>query len=367
MQRKIFYIIQGSLLMCVLVSYPLWFNDRAVPLASAVDVLVFKGWLHVGTLAVWGMLFLASFWKFRKPSVLITFLFVSLILALQDQLRWQPWFYQYLLMISFYVLYTAKRIRHIDFRNVIRLILIGSYVWAGIHKYNAAFIEEFIPKILQTEIVWLGYLLPVIETLLAIGLIPQRTRRISTVGLMIMHLLILIAVINGSMRFNLVLIPWNLGLMILVFILFWYQEKRAGFELDRAVLSKSIALLLTIILPSLNFVGYWDSYLSFSLYSEKTDKAYFFVSDEFKQRFSEESQQLFDMENKIYVQKLAYSELNTPMYPERRVYIEIFEKFCSEADQNFDIIIQLQTMPNPLKNEWKKETIFCEDIGYSFE
>src|SRR5436305_10793775 len=79
-------------------SAPLWLNVRAypvLPVAGTFPVLL-RPWDILLFVAV--LLFLGiAFWKYRLGVA--GFLFTSLWLALQDQNRWQPWFYLYWVML----------------------------------------------------------------------------------------------------------------------------------------------------------------------------------------------------------------------------------------------------------------------------
>ena len=109
------------------------------------------------------------------------------------------------------------------------------------------------------------------EMMIGIGLALRKTRVVAIWSALLMHSLLLLLLI-GSRR-NEVIWPWNLGMIIMVLLLFrrseasWFQvnfRKRArglAMYLPRAV------FLLCGVLPAFSFAGWWDLYLSGALYA----------------------------------------------------------------------------------------------------
>lgn len=360
MIKKLFYTVLGSLLACVLISYPLWLNDRTIPLVPVVEWLVLIGWTHHVFIGAWGSLFIFLMVYPAKKGPLILFLILSIVLALQDQLRWQPWFYQFLLLLLFYCLYASDRISKKELLSIFRVCLVGIYAWSGIHKFNAAFVYEYLPDVIGFEVGMIGYAIPVLETILAIGLLFARTRYTAVTGVLLMHFLILMNVLFGSMHHNLVIIPWNLAMMYLVYLLFWNRENHR-FLIPK--LSTFTASLIFLVLPGFNLAGMWDGYLSFGLYAEKHDKGALYVSESFKQHLPESLAPHYGIENKLNLQKFAFSELNVPFYPEERVMKGVLKTLCQRSKNEFDIILEVEHLPNALVSEWNATYFFCEDVG----
>jgi hypothetical protein len=75
-------------------SFRLWLSDRHFPL-----VPVFKFLPEIGYLPIIAGLMLVCIIIFRRSQkFIIVFLIIDLLLAIMDQNRWQPWYYQYTLM-----------------------------------------------------------------------------------------------------------------------------------------------------------------------------------------------------------------------------------------------------------------------------
>lgn len=363
MDRKLLVICLLSLLGCFLISYPLLFNTRALPVVPTLDWLVFTGGYQVLFLSFLGVSALLLI--FKKPSksvfLLSTTLLFLLILALQDQIRWQPWFYIFGILLVFLLAYYFKQINTHSLADIFRIATIGVYIWSGIHKLNTAFVEDTLPNTFNLDLGLLGYSIPIFETLLGLGLVFQTTRKGSVIGLFGMHFFIFYHIIFGSISYDLVIVPWNIGMLSILILLFWHKDQFAN-QLKPWNLGKVAAGIVFLILPSLNFIGLWQSYPSFNLFSGKTTKAFLYVDDQFKDRFLANTQKKFDVENKISITKLSFSELKVPTPPDKQIYLEIFKAFCNDADHDLQVILEIKEMPHLFTNKWDKSSFFCSDL-----
>jgi hypothetical protein len=70
---------------------------------------------------------------------------LMLILAADDQSRWQPWFFQYGLMIGGLALARDTE----DALAAWRTVLIGLYFWSGVQKLNATFMTHLFPWLVE--------------------------------------------------------------------------------------------------------------------------------------------------------------------------------------------------------------------------
>ncbi len=103
----------------------------------------------------------------------------------------------------------------------------------------------------------------ILEALIGIGLLIQKTRRIAVALAIVMHSLILASLI--STKQNSVVWPWNMAMMVMVPLLFW----RNGTSVWKSVLNSEksdlrshlakVVLLVCGALPALSFIGLWGS------------------------------------------------------------------------------------------------------------
>lgn len=354
-------IIIISFLVSILLCFPLWLNDRLFPVLPVLEVLLTEGQFHFTLLLmifVSGLISLLDF-KFTIHSLIFFLLLIS-IFCLQDYNRWQPWVYIFSVLLVFILLNRSKLITEKTLLSSFRIAIVGIYLWSGLHKFNAGFISDTLPQLSVPNLGLFSYAIPLTEALLAIGLIFLSSRKFSVLLLLGMHFLILYEILLGSISFNTAIIPWNLTMMFMLLLLFWNKDSFSLFS--KFSTSKSFAVFIFMILPAANFVDLWPGYPSFNLFSGKTDKAFLYVDEDFKTNFKSNSLSKFDDENRISVHSYAYSELNVPFYSEKDVYLQLLDKLCEQSSHEFSVVMEIKTLPNLFRDEWKTESFFCNQF-----
>ena len=124
----------------------LWVSARSFPLVPVTDALPpipypFDYAIFAALLAL--LVPIAGAQRPRK--YIVCFLALAALLCLGDQLRWRPWFYQYLFMLAALAFYPWGR--HIPEReqavlNVFRLIVASVYFYSGLQKVQAGFLSR---------------------------------------------------------------------------------------------------------------------------------------------------------------------------------------------------------------------------------
>lgn len=265
----------------ILLSWSLWTSRRDYPLFPVAEWLpqFAPGISALVALAMVGLLI----WLVVRPQAwsALACLGLFLFLALQDQSRWQPWAYQYVLMLLPVVLLRVGK----DERAVLGLlqfILVMVYLWGGIHKCQPGWLSVWenslvAPLLSETGgtfsdalLLGLGYLVPAVEILMAIGLLFRKTRVAGLIAILVTHLtiLVLLGPVKGYIS-NSVVWPWNLVMVGMALILFYKEEVyflgslKVGWLRPLAV----VLFVLMTVAPGLFYFGLWDRYLSFSLYA----------------------------------------------------------------------------------------------------
>jgi hypothetical protein len=303
----------------------LWLSGRRYPLVPVLGSLPTiqppaDGVIYAAILIL--TLLAAVFVRSRK--VLAALIAVAALYALFDESRWQPWFYQYLLMLAAFLDPRPGRAL-----GTCRWIVACVYFWSGLHKVNAGFIHQTFPFLVETLPggPWLrplAYAAPVLEAAMGAGLLTARFRSIAAVSAISMHLLILAGIGPLGQGFDSVVWPWNLAMICLV----WFLLRSEGDW--RPV--PGWAILLCGVAPALHFFNLWDGYLSFSLYSGNSNYAVIYMADAVADRLPEALQQQIDT-NPSQVDELdlmawSYAELNVPAYSELRVYRSVARRVC---------------------------------------
>jgi hypothetical protein len=338
--------------LTLLISAPLWLNTRAYPVLPLLNRFPITGqpWdriIFAASLALLGL----SFWKWRwaVPG----FLIVSLFMALQDQNRWQPWFYLYWVMLLLTQLPPSAALAG----N--RLVLCAVYFWAGIYKCNARFHDEVVSFFYSNLIGWLpAFLLPlakfalsitpVVEMFVAIGLWIPRWRLAALLAAGVIHLTALILLGPWGHNFNSVIWPWNLAMPAFLILVFTGSQAAPPWPALRKPAWGALVTAAFCVLPILGCYGWWDSYLCFSVYSGATDRGSILISAALKERLPAPMQRFaqpirpgapagpgiplqFDFRN------WAETEIKVPPIPEKRAYLSVARYLCAWAEQPEDL------------------------------
>ncbi|MGH2564201.1 MAG: hypothetical protein ACRDE5_06795, partial [Ginsengibacter sp.] len=184
---------------------------------------------------------------------------------------------------------------------------------------------------------------------LGIGLLFQRTRKIAAILLIVMHVLILVAFGPLGLNYDVIIWPWNIVMILILYVLFISTSPVSiQFRSIKKGWNKLIILSFGI-LPALNFFGYWDFYLSSSLFSYRPPDMYICIS---KSGSSKELQPFFNINKNrflcdsnrliINVRTWSFQELMVPPYPELRVYknikLQILKRY-PDMDATFIVLI----------------------------
>ncbi len=349
----------AALIVGLSLSWRLWLPDRLFPLSPVSDSLpVIPAWL--GELWLWSLiaLLIVAALLPRPAIALGPALILAIALPLWDQSRLQPWYYLYLAMLVCLFCFpwndSEKGEQRRRVLNACRLIVAGTYFWSGIQKFNISFATDVFPWLITPlvpesarNLAERGALLaPVIETALGIGLLIPAFRGLCILGALAMHAGILYCLAGpeswGCHHWNSVVWPWNGAMMVFVLTLFVRTRTVTPLALlwpGRSVLQWAM-LLLFGLMPIFNFFGYWDAYLSASLYSGNTMKAEFLLPESAYRRLPEavrrHAYETFDRKYSLEVFLWSIEELNVPTYPAERVFRSILrhlQGFCDPADQ----------------------------------
>ncbi len=311
-----------------------------------------------------------------KRHFLIAALALLFLLAMQDQSRWQPWFYQYVLMLL--VLAFAGDSREEALLNTCCMIVAATYFWSGLAKFNPHFINELFPALLEPlagkrlahdPIVHsLGVTAAFIESATGAALLFPRVRVTALSCAIAMHLFIFISLGPLGHNFNGVVWPWNAAMIAFLFILFFRRTKPFGFRevvWGRNFLFQRIVFLLFGVMPALSFFGLWDQYLSSALYSGNRNSGVIYMTDAVYDRLPGELQNYVTDEgpnrNGLDINSWSYFELSVPSYPEIRIYRSVARKFCSYASDGAGIELRIEDKLTVISNN-RQRVYRCADL-----
>lgn len=333
-KEKIIKLLCVTWIITKLVCYKLWLGSRSFPLVPIHENLsALPSFIHTALfiVSICAMLFLLIF---PNKKIALVVLFAEILSCLLDQNRWQPWEYQFIFMLAVYIYYRDEK----QVRLGWQIILVGIYFFSGLSKLNSAFIHDIWQGLMLRRWlgisqpgIWLtraGYALPIIEMLAAVCMCFFITRRMAIWILAFMHIIIILMFGPVGLNTNLGILPWNILMPLLVFILFYSES----FQFKRDFKWKPFSFIILMcwwILPWLQLAGYWDKYLSAVLYGGGVEQLFICTDN------SQAKKQLapyFDKEFKVIpcqpvlsVYKWGLMEMNIAHYPEKRIFNAIIK------------------------------------------
>lgn len=357
----------SAVLFGMLASVKLWLTARSFPL------LPVGGWFPVLP-TPWDKFFLGALvialwvspWLYR-PAV-IFFLVGGLLLYLGDQNRGQPWFYLYwvLLLLTLFPDATALA--------ACRVVVSAVYLWAGLQKCNTGYDSGVVPYLLQpvthwlppggvTVAQWLIRATPAVEIFIGLGVWIPLLRRAAVGTTVAVHAAALLLLGPLGHNHNLVVWPWNLAMIALVIELF--PPVRLGETLAgvRRSVPAMVITGLVCLLPALSYLGWWDSYFSFALYSGNAATADMFLTAPMAERMPEHLKPFVHPVHPNVVaaspalrglfvfdaQTWAQTELGVPPLPEPRGFKSVARSVARLAQDPDDVRLVIGPRRGPIQ------------------
>lgn len=322
------------------ISWKLWLADRIFPLVPPFSFLNVPALVHTVLFGLSIVTLMALLFFPGKRILQVSIIVIEVLSCLLDQNRWQPWEYQYIFIFLALVI-NYKNEKHAAV--LISLIFIAVHIYSGLSKINPAFAQSIRFRIIQLDIfqnkAWIyewmtfhaGYILGAIEFFLGIGLCFRVTQKISAIFLIIMHLLILSMHGPFGPNYNYIIWPWNV-LMLLILYFYFIDKPVFTTNLKSLRIKWNLLILLAFgILPALNFFGYWDFYLSSSLFSNKPPDLYMCVTENTMPKdltpyvMPDHKNLMCDSNSSfINVRTWSFQEMMAPAYPEVRIIQRLF-------------------------------------------
>ena len=310
-----------------------------------------------------------------RRLVFTTLFLACLLLAAPDLMRWQPWFYLYLVAIGA-LAFVPRRASRAAFGGsrlprllawleplqVMRLLVASVYFYSGLNKANAAFFEERLSGFLAgmpapiaegPVATALTYSAPGLEMAAGLGLLLGGYRlRYTALALAVSTNLLVLVTLTASAS-NIVVWPWNAAMIILVITLFAGQDeeaapartkplRRAPGLLPGYIYAVAICILF-FVMPATGLLGYWPSYLSFALYSQNTPEASVTVDGRLTS-----------------VTTISYEVLNVPAYPDPAIYQAVAQRSCATGSQGSTLIIR--DAPDLLTGHRERREYTCAEL-----
>jgi hypothetical protein len=338
------YILLAGLAAGIGLSYPMWLSEaRYFPLTPLFDFFPalaypFDYLLLFVTILVIAVGFIYPF------QFLVNFSLLSLILMLVifDLNRLQPWVFHYLLILMVFCSITEKA-KALAVPSL-QLIFGAMYFWGGIHKMNPYYFSDVVNWFTEPLgdgiiITFVAFLVPFLEVFLGIGILFKKLRFPSLIIATLIHLFSLFVVGPLGHNVNTVIWPWNIAMILFIWLIFFRQDYYFKNILHIWRLrSVSLLILLTVFLPFLHLFNLWPANLSFNLYSGNTNNGLIFIGEEVKVMLPDIMSDLVK-DNKINVKEWAIKELKTPGWIERKNYINARNLVYDFANDSNEVVL----------------------------
>lgn len=347
-------------------SYNLWHSDRLFPLVPPFEFLEnIPNFVHLGLF--WLVILGLSLIVF-KPNKYLTFftLAFEFCSCMLDQNRWQPYEYQYFITIVFLFCYRNNSKQFINYFSFLLAII---YVNSGIHKLSGAFLYAIWERMvlhqffgLRYEILnnifvhYSGLLIGLLELSFGFGLLFFKKKRIIAQLLIGMHIFILLLLSPTGLNYNSIVWPWNISMIFFLYVLF-VQENTTQISFPNLWKGfNKIHFLYLGIFPIFCLFGWYDSFLSFNVYSGKSKRLEICIEN--AEKASEYapfiSKSGICCKNKITIKSNNWSlkEMNIITYPEDRFLLGMIKKF---KERNPDIKATFYVYQYPYSPEDMKQ------------
>jgi hypothetical protein len=336
--------VLGLAALCALaVSWKLWLSRPLYPMVPVGGLVPPFPWpWDAAVLGVLATALIGLALRPRANPLVWAALGVFAVLFAQDQNRMWPSFYQF---ACFLLIRSGLRDSSDAPRVVqgLRFVAAATYFWGGVHKLNPYFFREEFPWFVEPLTRWtpgvdpalpaLGAAAAVLETLMGIGLLTTRWRRVALAEAMVMHALILVCI--GPLRdhWNDSSWVWGQAAAVQTWILFYaappfqWSALVAGSGWRRV--PTIAAVLLVGALPALNLCNRWDSALSFNVYTGNVHQAEIRLLPAGAKRLPPALQQFVTWRDDcavLHLNQWTLSEFNANPYPENRIFLAVFRR-----------------------------------------
>lgn len=343
--NQIIRLLSFTFSIQIILSFNLWINTRGFPMTPIISGIELSPPFDFLICIIFIALLLCNT-IFKRTNLNTGLVIILFLLIIQDINRLQPWTYIYLIA---FILMSINSFLNIEelIKDAFQIIIIGAFFWSGISKLNYHFLEvtylNILEKVFRIEQLDMfinyqefGFIIPLIEISVAILLIINKTRNSGVILAISSHLFIIYFVSPLGINNDMIVIPWNLLMIIIVYLVFYNRKIVEGFKWKNVneKIVKSIVILFVIILPFFNLFDKWDNFLSFNLYSDKIKNLLIVIDDKEISKLDQKLQNRFVNLNGIEGGKVlsltqwSFQELNTPYYPEKKVLNTIQEYFC---------------------------------------
>ena len=235
--------------------------------------------------------FFLVLYLFLRKSQFLPFLIIGLMLALAvlDLQRWEPWYYQYVLMLLALTVFPRLYYTYQDTAWIIymmQFLISGVYIWSGVHQLSGWFADQPASALTQEIIATaphfeaystlFGFWLPMTEILIGFGLLFVALRKFTIPLMLAFHATWLFILSPYQSGIHPELLPWHGAMIVFVLLMFAgvkgsWADRLKCFKVKRYRVVMSLIWLLPVI--------HWSGYPAVDLTSHSQPE---FVVEGFK-------------------------------------------------------------------------------------
>lgn len=357
--------------LCLMVAtYRLWWRSDEFPAVPIRELPSFGVYIDrlVVVLVVGSLAWIALSRRPRRSVFVLVALGLALLFFV-NQHRMQPWAYQNALYSTAFACFTVQAAR-----RWVSALAISVYLYSSLGKFDYQFLhtvgQDFVSIALgppgappSTLRLGLAAMLPVAELAIAIGLMWPLSRRVAGVAAILMHGSLLVALGPWMLGHSSGVIGWN-GLLIVQSWFLFVAPVQPGVIGQQGVnnnepspLARRVAtvvLVVALLMPITERAGYWDHWLSWSLYSPHTSRVEMEVHETSLADLPQTAQPFVmnDEDNdgwqRVALDQWSLERLGVPVYPQARFQLGlVLDMMCDERVAS-GLRIKLKSVSNRL-------------------
>ena len=345
-KQKVNYVrILAILAVLVLMVYApkLWLSTKVFPVIPLFDWLPIPtyplDYVLAGFFFIIQIVYIFQNKRWQGWTIILLYLFLAMV----DQNRLQPYFYQSFLTIFAIEIFNRKTNPRKILYAII-LIFFATYFWSGVQKANEAFYIQwlsalnkhfsFLPQLfLET----FTYAVPWLEALMGVLLLFNKTRKFGVLFILSMHTIIVLLLFYLGYGYNVV--PWNIQNMLSVIIIFWTLKTLTFTEFFVQYFNKQklAILVFTILLPTANnLTGFYDNLLSFHFFTADLSYYNVYLNEELEDKLPDHIKVFYRFDDgKAYLNMNEWAQYDNKVlfYPEERI-IKYMDKYLRSFAEN---------------------------------
>jgi len=285
------------------------------------------------------------------------------VLFLVDQHRLQPWAYQSAIYACVFATMTAPQAK-----RWLTPLAAGVYVYSAAGKFDFQFAHtvgvDFLAALLSpiggipeswddSTVSKLALLMPTGELLIGSGLLLAPVRRVAGLAAIAMHVTLIAILGPWSLDHSLGVLLWN-GVLIGQAWFLFVDRRTTPMPMphdDHSIVPAYVAkalVIVALVMPLLERRGYWDHWLSWSLYSPHTSR----VDVEFHRTTLDQippsigshmaEDQDGDGWRRFETGAWSLQARGVPIYPQSRYQLALIERLCRRygIDQGVRVVVK---------------------------